>query len=1073
MTPRSLARALFGLALAGVFPSLSAAENAAWQKAHPILEQHCFKCHSHASGKSKGGLMLDSREAILSGGDTGPAVVPGQPEKSLLLKAVSYTDPDLQMPPKDGKLKDADIAALTEWVKAGAPWPEAKQGGEAVGLKRRAKGKITDEDRQWWAYQPVQKIKPPHVNWDTLIYNGVDQFIAARLAKEQLTPAPEASRSVLIRRVTFDLTGLPPTPAETAAFVADKSSDAYERLVDRLLASPAYGERMARYWLDLVRYADGDGYRADDYRPDAWRFREYVIRSFNSDKRYDRFIREQLAGDELFPDDPDAIIATGYLRHGMYEWNARDVRGQWDTILNDLTDTTGDVFLGMGIQCARCHDHKFDPILQRDYYRLRAFFAPIQPGDRVAATKTETTAHATKLKAWEAKTADLRAQIAELEKPYLYKSETNAIMRFPLDIQAMMNKPVAERTPFEHQLATLAWRQVIYDAERVDRTFKGEDKEKILGLRRELAKLNQDKPAPLPVAFAASDVGPVAPAVFIPKKSSLGEIEAGFPSVLDPSQVKAVPTAHTTGRRTALADWLTRPENPLTARVVVNRAWQQHFGRGLAANTSDFGVLGEKPMHPELLDWLSHWFVHEGKWSLKKLHRLLVTSAAYRRSSEHPDAAPGRLKDPENRLLWRWQPRRLEAEQIRDAMLTVSGELEVTNNVPGVTPDLPRRTIYTRFMRNTRDPLADVFDAPMWITSASARDTTTTPVQSLLLANSAMLRNRSRAFATRLEKSAGQDAGAQVKLAYELAFNRAASADEVSAARRFLQQQAAMADAKRLASAQANFVPGKVPFRDGQAAFIDPEGAQTMFRVNDSAALPVDGAFTIEAFMVPRSVSEGPQLRTIAAKWTGKHSEPGWSLGVTGQKSRRRPLSVALQLVGRHRDGKVREHPAFSDLSVQMNKPYFIGAAFTPAKTNAPGKVLFALKDLSNDDEPLLTASVEHDIVGDLENKVPLTIGASSSSERQSFHGMIDDVRLSRTALGPEKMLWTSESISTNTLGYWKFEAKPNVLEDSSGRGRTLNRPAGPVAKSLTPAESALADFCQALFNSSEFLYVE
>ena len=282
-----------------------------------------------------------------------------------------------------------------------------------------------------------------------------------------------------------------------------------------------------------------------------------------------------------------------------------------------------------------------------------------------------------------------------------------------------------------------------------------------------------------------------------------------------------------------------------------------------------------------------------------------------------------------------------------------------------------------------------------------------------------------------------------MQLAYQLAFNRAASADEVSAAQKFLQQQAAMADAKRLASAQANFVPGKVPFRDGQAAFIDPEGAQTMFRVNDSVALPVDGAFTIEAFMVPRSVSEGAELRTIAAKWAGKHTDPGWCLGVTGQKSRRRPLSIALQLVGRHRDGKVREHPVFSDLSVQMNKPYFIGAAFTPAKINAPGKVLFALKDLSNDDEPLLTASIEHDIIGDLDNKVPLTIGARSSSERQSFHGMIDDVRLSRTALGPEKMLWTSESISTNTLGYWKFEAKPNVLEDSSGRtsGRWTARP--------------------------------
>ncbi len=1065
--------AIFALALAHALAWAAEEASPVFQKAHAVLEKNCFKCHSHAANKSKGGLLLDSRDAVLTGGDNGPAIVAGKPEASLLVKAISYSDPDLQMPPKDGKLADSDIVALTEWVKSGAPWTESKQGGEAIGLKRRAKGKITDEDRQWWAFKPVKKEPMPAVENLVAIRNDVDRFIGARLEKEQLTPSPEASRMVLIRRVTFDLIGLPPTPNEVEAFVGDKSPHAYERLVDQLLASPAYGERMARQWLDLVRYADSDGYRADDYRPDAWRFREYVVRSFNADKRYDRFVREQLAGDELSPNDPEAIIATGYLRHGMYEWNARDVRGQWDTILNDLTDTTGDVFLGMGIQCARCHDHKFDPILQRDYFRLRAFFAPVQPGDRVAATQSEIAAHAEKLKTWEAQTAELRAQIAELEKPYLFKSETNAVMRFPDDIRAMIRKPVAERTPFENQLATLAWRQIIYDEERVDRTFKGDDKEKILSLRRELAKSNKDKPAPLPVALAAADVGPVAPAVFIPKKQSLGEIEPGFPTVVDPNPVKATTHPNSTGRRSALAEWLTRPENPLTARVVVNRAWQQHFGRGLAANTSDFGVLGEKPSHPELLDWLADWFVSEGGWSLKKLHRLLVTSAAYRRSSEHPATQAGRLKDPENRLLWRWQPRRMEAEQIRDAMLAVSGELEITNNVAGVTPDLPRRTIYTRFMRNTRDPMADVFDAPMWITSAASRDTTTTPVQSLLLANSALLRNRGRAFATRLEKASGSDPAAQIHLAYRLAFGREATTEEVSAAQKFLTRQATMADPKRLDSGQANFVPGKVPFRDGQAAFIEPEGAQSMFSVNESAVLRVEGAFTIEGFVVPRSVSEGPQLRTIAAKWSGKNNEPGWTLGLTGQKSRRRPLSVALQVVGKHRNGSVRELPIFSDLSVQMNKPYFIGAAFTPATSNAPGKVFFALKDLSNDDEPLLTATVEHDVTGDLTNAVPLTIGARSGGERQSFHGMIDDVRLSNAALPTEKMLWSSESITASTLGYWKFEAKPDVFEDSSGHGRSLHRPAGLVTKSVTPTQAALADFCQALLNSSEFLYIE
>jgi hypothetical protein len=318
-------------------------------------------------------------------------------------------------------------------------------------------------------------------------------------------------------------------------------------------------------------------------------------------------------------------------------------------------------------------------------------------------------------------------------------------------------------------------------------------------------------------------------------------------SVLDAVPAKIVPLPNSTGRRSALARWLTAPDNPLTARVMVNRVWQQHFGRGLAANASDFGMLGEKPAHPELLDWLAGCFVREG-WSLKKLHRLIVTSAAYRRSSEHPAPQAGKLKDPENRLLWGWQPRRLEAEQIRDAMFAVSGELEPATGGPGVMPEVPRRTIFTRFMRNTRDPLADVFDAPLWFTSAASRDTTTTPVQSLLLANSAGLRARGRAFAARLEQAAPNDIAAQVRLAYRLAFGREAKAAETSAARNFLTRQAAQSDPRRLASGQASFVPGKVPYRDGQAAFLEPESEQMMFRVGESAALPLPGAFTIEAF---------------------------------------------------------------------------------------------------------------------------------------------------------------------------------------------------------------------------------
>ena len=1061
------------LVMAWLIPQYSAAEDIVFQKAHAILQERCFKCHSHEANKSKGGLLLDSLGAMLSGGDSGPAIVPGKPQVSLLIKAISYSDADLQMPPKDSKLSDIEIAALEQWVKAGAVWPQAEiKGGEATGIKRRTIGKISDEDRQWWAFVPVKKIDPPTVSKSGIVKNEIDRFVQARLDHEQLISSPEASRNVLIRRVTLDLIGLPPSPVEVDAFVADTSPDAYEKLVDRLLLSPQYGQRMARQWLDLVRYADGDGYRADDYRPDAFRYRDYVIRSFNDDKPYTRFVQEQLAGDEQYPEDPDAIIATGYLRHGIYEWNARDVRGQWDTILNDLTDTTGDVFLGMGVQCARCHDHKFDPILQKDYFRLRAYFAPIQPGDRIAATEKQIAEHAEKMKLWEAKTADIRSQLAKLEKPYLDKAEKTAVGRFPDDIQAMIHKKPDQREPLESQLSALAWRQVIYDWNRVDQTLKGDDKEKILALRRELAALSTDKPEPLPVAFAAADVGPISPPVFIPKKQTAGDVEPGILTVLDPAPAKVSPMQHSTGRRSALAKWLTTSDNPLTARVIVNRIWQQHFGKGLAANTSDFGMLGEKPSHPELLDWLADHFVHEG-WSLKKLHRLMVTSAAYRRSSQHPSPQEGKLKDPENRLLWKWEPRRLEAEQIRDAMLSVSGELQSATGGAGVTPDVPRRTIFTRFMRNSRDPLADVFDAPMWFTSAASRDVTTTPVQSLLLANSASLRTRSKALAYRLEHAAPGELAAQIRAAYRLLYSRDPSVEEVGIAERFITEQARLGDPKRLTSGQAMFSPSKVPYRDGQAAYIEPDSAQSMLTINDSASLPLPGAFSIEAFMLPRTVSETGELRTIASKWTGSLTESGWSFGITGQKSRRRPLTIVLQMVGRHRDGTMHELPVFSDLNVQMNKPYFVAASFTPATAEKQGHVLFAIKDLSNDDEPLLTATVEHDIVGELANKTPMLIGARSGKARQSFHGALDDVRISSVALPTEKMLYTSESVTNATLGYWKFEAKPDVFEDLSGHGRKLSLPAGKSAATLSAAQAALADFCNTLLNSSEFLYTE
>src|SRR5688572_16088417 len=676
----------------------------------PIFAEHCHKCHSHDADKIKGGLVVDSLSGLLTGGDSGPAIVPGEPEKSLLIKAIRYTDEELQMPPKGKKLSEEQVRALTEWVKLGASWPGSETNSA------RVRGRITDEDRKWWSFQPLRKSfwtgTAPDAGW---VRNDIDRFIWQKLEAEGLKPSPEASRQTLIRRVSFDLTGLPPTPSEVAEFITDSSSDAYEKVVDRLLASPRYGERWARHWLDLVRYAESDGYRIDDYRPHSWRYRDYVIKSFNDDKPYDRFVREQLAGDEVDPNNPEMLVANSFLRHGIYEYNNRDARGQWTTILNDVTDVTSDVFLGLGMQCARCHNHKFDPILQKDYYRLQAFFAPMLPRqDLVLATTTQRAEYEQKLAKWNALTADLRAQIEEIEITYRDKARAEAISKFPEDVQALIRKPAAERTPYEHQIAELAWRQVTHEYVRLDTRIKGADKDKLTELRKELARYDADKPEPLPPAFTVTDLGLVAPAVFLPKGKNPEPIEPGYLSLLDenPAAVRPVPNApNSTGRRTELARWLTQPDNPLTARVIVNRIWQYHFGRGLVATASDFGRLGEKPSHPELLDWLATRFVKEG-WSFKKLHRLILTSAVYRQSGTAPAPENARVKDPENRWLWRMNTRRLDSEQIRDAILAATGELEFSMGGPSVDTSKPRRTIYTKVMRNTRDPMLDVFDAP-------------------------------------------------------------------------------------------------------------------------------------------------------------------------------------------------------------------------------------------------------------------------------------------------------------------------------------------------------------------------
>jgi hypothetical protein len=1050
------------------------------REVQPILQENCFKCHSHSAEKIKGGLVLDSLDGMLTGGDTGAAIVPGDVEKSLLIKAIRYQDEDLQMPPKDKKLSGAQIATLEQWVKDGAVWP-----GQ-TGKPRKVRGKISDEDRQWWAFQPLMKVKPLKADEAEWAKNDVDRFVFAKLADNHLRPSPEASRIALARRLYFDLWGLPPTPEQIEFFLADKSADAYEKLVDQLLASPRYGERWARHWLDLVRYADSDGYRIDDLRPTAWRYRDYVINAFNSDKPYDEFVREQIAGDEMTPRTPERLIATGYLRHWIYEYNNRDVVGQWTTILNDITDTTGDVFLGLGVQCARCHDHKFDPILQKDYYRLQAFFAPLLPCEDIdVATDSERAEHQAKLSKWEEMTKELRAQIAEVEAPYRKKAQDVILPKFIEETLALINKPVAERTPWEHQIAELAYRQVTYEEYRMKITG-ADDKEKHVGLLKQLAKFDEFKPAPLPSALIATDVGAMAPPLVMPKKPK-EPIEPGLLSVFDEKPMTILPPpgmTNTTGRRTALAQWLTNPENPLTTRVIVNRVWQYHFGRGLVGTSSDLGKLGEKPSHPELLDWLARRFVQDG-WSFKKLHRLIVTSATYRQASERGAPAPRDLVnaeradleirapkiDPENRLLWRFPIRRLDAEQIRDSILAVTGELQLDAGGPAVDTFKPRRSIYTKVMRNSRDPLLEVFDAPQNFFSAAQRDTTTTPVQSLMLINSQYMLQRAQAMAARLQKSGAKSDDELTAMAYKLAFGRAPTSSERSAAATFLREQQTRVELERASSAVAGFVADKIPYRDGKAALMSPRSGQERFVVPESDSLPAED-FTIEAFVVLRSLYDGSEVRTIASHWSGKPNEPGWGFGVTSLKSQRRPQTLVLQLTGQGADGKPAYEPVFSDLYINLNKPYFVAATISLTNTNEGG-VIFYAKDLSNDDEPMQVAKVAHKVISSIRSKTSFVIGGRGLLKDHVWDGPIDDVRLSRAALRQEQLLLTSEAMSSSTCGYWQFEAKPSVFRDSSPNQNDIKPLLASRAVTVDRKTVALTDFCHVLLNANEFLYVE
>jgi hypothetical protein len=1050
----------------------------------PILVKHCYNCHSHAGGEASGELVVDSRNSILKGGDRGPAIVPGEPAKSLLITAISYKDKDLQMPEK-GKLDQADIDILTEWIKRGAPWD--KDASPTGKMAARPRGKITDEDRAYWAFQSPKAVEPPTVQDERWNKNPIDRFVHTQRTAAGLSPAPRADALALLRRVYQDLIGLPPTLAEQEVFLRDTESGAYERVVDQLLASPRYGERWARHWFDVVRFAESDGYRLDEFRKTAWHYRDYVIKSLNDDKPYDQFVREQLAADEIAPNDPTVQPATGFLRLGIYEYNNRDAEGQWTVMLNEITDVTGDVFLGLGMGCARCHDHKFDPILQKDYFRLQAFFAGIDMKNHdPLATKEQVEDYQRKLKVWEEKTKDVRAKIEELEGPMREKSAKKAIEIFPSNVKRILKSDYAKLDPYEQQIYNLSYRQIEYEFGRLDSKFKDEEKKKLVELKKELDKFDDIKPKELGTTLTTTDIGPVAPPITIPKRGK-DPVAPGYLTVMDANPAKIPDPAtdqKTTGRRTALANWLTDPKNPLTARVMVNRVWQGHFGRGIVPTTSDFGNLSEKPSHPEMLDWLTNNFVEHG-WQLKWLHRLIVTSETYCQSSLVEPSELAIEKDSDNRLLWRMTNRRLDSEQIRDAILVASGKLSESGGGPSSEASTNRRTIYTKMMRNTRDPLLEVFDTPDGFLSTPQRNVTVSPSQSLLLINSPQMLKISREFAGRLEKEFPKDIDARVRAAYRSLYARDATSDELAIARKFLAVQ--RKELKPTADPGSNFQYAKMPYREGRAAVLAAGNNGPKLLIPEDEKFPTED-FTIESFVILRSMFEDGTVRTIVSQGNGDQQRPGWSFGVTSKRSRYKPQVLVMQMWGKNEKGEWDYEPVFSNLHIELDKPYYVGVSVKLDNTGAKGMTFYA-KDLSNDDEQMQLSQVAHRVTSIPSERGPLALGMVFGGKgTREWDGLLDDVRLSRAALKQEQLLLTQENSTADTVGFWQFEMQQGMFNDSSGNKRhmqlDMGKKAGSTVKQAadaggktdkveTAAPSSWVDYCHVLLNTSEFLYVD
>jgi hypothetical protein len=717
-------------------------------KIRPVLAKNCYACHSREAKTAQGGLVVDSRDALLRGGGSGAAVVPGKPEDSLLVKAIRYEEAR-KMPPM-GKLPDAAIADVVKWVEMGAPDPRRDKAAAVPSYINLEKG------RQYWAFQPPARMKPPAVRQKAWVKNDVDRFVLSQLEAAGLAPAPDADRRTWIRRVTFDLIGLPPTPEEVESFVNDGSRKAHEKVVDRLLASERFGERWARHWLDVARYAETMGRTRNFPFPFAWRYRDYVIRSFNQDKPYDHFVMEQLAGDQMpataVEEKNNQLVATGFLALGAHDLNEIDRKQSAMDHVDEMINVTSKAFLGVTVGCARCHDHKFDPIPTRDYYAMAGIFASTEVFNGLRV------------------------------RPPLNSLNFQVGRMLTLD-----GVPTGESAETSAQRDKL-WKEV-------GEAIRGLDRPQLNRLARQIGQIG----LPANLVMGVRDARQVVDAEVAIRGDvhSPGEkVPRGFLQVTQPAEAKLPEIPRGESGRLQLAQWIANRDNPLTARVMVNRVWHYMFGRGIVDSVDNFGTSGSKPTHQELLDHLARGFMDQG-WSVKKVIREIALSRSYQLSTTH--VARNFSKDPDNKLFWRMNRRRLEAEAIRDGLLAVSGKLDL--KAPAGSPvlkwnvaldanrrgeiqiddwdrKLPYRTIYLPVVRNNVSRFLDTFDFPEPSETRGRRDVTTVATQALYLMNDPMVRDQARAAA---QQSVAADSNDRTRLqkAYVRALARPATAAEL------------------------------------------------------------------------------------------------------------------------------------------------------------------------------------------------------------------------------------------------------------------------------------------------------